>query len=88
MAIDLELGGCAVGIAAFAKMTGVEFHVEGPVELFAHSAARKGRALGWAPARNGAQSDAIGTNAKGQMPDRRGCLGEHEIARLSFRWNT
>ena len=35
MAIDLELGSCAVGIAAFAKMTGVEFHVEGPVGLFA-----------------------------------------------------
>ena len=35
MAIDLELGSCAVGIAAFAKMTGVEFHVESPVWLFA-----------------------------------------------------
>jgi SagB-type dehydrogenase family enzyme len=38
MAIDMGLGGCAVGIAnieLFAKMTGVEFHVEGPVGQFA-----------------------------------------------------
>jgi SagB-type dehydrogenase family enzyme len=38
MAADLELGGCAVGIAnvdLFAKMTGIEFHVEGPVGQFA-----------------------------------------------------
>ena len=38
MATDLELGGCAIGIAnidVFAKMTGIEFHVEGPVGHFA-----------------------------------------------------
>jgi SagB-type dehydrogenase family enzyme len=38
MAMDLDLGGCAVGIAnvdLFAKMTGIEFHVEGPVGQFA-----------------------------------------------------
>jgi SagB-type dehydrogenase family enzyme len=38
MAADMRLGGCAIGIAnidLFAKMTGVEFHVEGPVGQFA-----------------------------------------------------
>jgi SagB-type dehydrogenase family enzyme len=38
MAIDMGLGGCAIGIAnidLFAKITGVEFHVEGPVGQFA-----------------------------------------------------
>ncbi len=38
MAADLGQGGCAVGIAdvaLFAKMTGLEFHVEGPVGQFA-----------------------------------------------------
>jgi SagB-type dehydrogenase family enzyme len=38
MAAGMGLGGCAVGIAnidLFAKMTGVEFHVEGPVGQFA-----------------------------------------------------
>ena len=38
MATDLDLGGCAVGIAnidLFAKMTGIEFHIEGPVGQFA-----------------------------------------------------
>jgi SagB-type dehydrogenase family enzyme len=38
MATDMELGGCAIGIAnidLFAKMTGLEFHVEGPVGQFA-----------------------------------------------------
>ncbi len=38
MATDMELGGCAIGttnIELFAKMTGVEFHVEGPVGQFA-----------------------------------------------------
>jgi SagB-type dehydrogenase family enzyme len=38
MATDMELGVCAIGIAnieLFAKMTGVEFHVEGPVGQFA-----------------------------------------------------
>ena len=37
MAMDLDLGGCAVGIAnidLFAMMTGIEFHVEGPVGQF------------------------------------------------------
>jgi SagB-type dehydrogenase family enzyme len=38
MASDMGLGGCAIGIAnidLFAKMTGIEFHVEGPVGQFA-----------------------------------------------------
>ena len=38
MAADMGLGGCAIGIAnidLFAKMTGIEFHVEGPVGQFA-----------------------------------------------------
>ena len=38
MATDMGLGGCAIGIEnidLFAKMTGVEFHVEGPVGQFA-----------------------------------------------------
>jgi SagB-type dehydrogenase family enzyme len=38
MATGMGLGGCAIGIAnidLFAKMTGVEFHVEGPVGQFA-----------------------------------------------------
>jgi SagB-type dehydrogenase family enzyme len=38
VATDLDLGGCAIGIAnidLFAKMTGIEFHVEGPVGQFA-----------------------------------------------------
>ncbi|MGP0091970.1 MAG: SagB family peptide dehydrogenase [Xanthobacteraceae bacterium] len=38
MATDMELGGCAIGITdvdLFAKMTGIEFHVEGPVGQFA-----------------------------------------------------
>lgn len=38
MATDLGLGGCAVGnvnIELFAKMTGLDFHVEGPVGQFA-----------------------------------------------------
>ena len=37
-ATDMGLGGCATGIAnidLFAKMTGIEFHVEGPVGQFA-----------------------------------------------------
>jgi SagB-type dehydrogenase family enzyme len=38
MATDIKLGGCAVGISdidLFAKMTGIDFHVEGPVGQFA-----------------------------------------------------
>jgi SagB-type dehydrogenase family enzyme len=37
-ATDMGLGGCAIGIVnidLFAKMTGIEFHVEGPVGQFA-----------------------------------------------------
>jgi len=37
-ATDMGLGGCAIGIAnidLFAKMTGIDFHVEGPVGQFA-----------------------------------------------------
>ena len=38
MAIDMGLGGCAIGtnnIDLFERMTGIEFHVEGPVGQFA-----------------------------------------------------
>jgi SagB-type dehydrogenase family enzyme len=38
MATDLGLGGCAIGssnIDLFSKMTGIEFHVEGPIVQFA-----------------------------------------------------
>jgi SagB-type dehydrogenase family enzyme len=38
MATDMELGACAIGstnIDLFSKMTGIEFHVEGPVVQFA-----------------------------------------------------
>ena len=38
MAADLGLGGCAIGsvnIDLFARMTGLDFHVEGPVGQFA-----------------------------------------------------
>jgi SagB-type dehydrogenase family enzyme len=38
MATDMELGGCAIGsinIDLFARMTGIEFYVEGPVGQFA-----------------------------------------------------
>lgn len=37
MATDMCLGGCAVGITnidLFAKMTGIAFHIEGPVGQF------------------------------------------------------
>jgi SagB-type dehydrogenase family enzyme len=38
MATDMELGGCAIGstnIDLFAKLTGIEFYIEGPVGQFA-----------------------------------------------------
>jgi len=38
MATEMKLGGCAIGtnnIDIFAKMTGMDFHVEGPVGQFA-----------------------------------------------------
>jgi len=38
MATEMGLGGCAIGLTnihLFAKMTGIEFHVEGPVGQFA-----------------------------------------------------
>ncbi|TMJ75187.1 MAG: SagB/ThcOx family dehydrogenase [Alphaproteobacteria bacterium] len=46
MATDLGLGGCAIGIAnidLFAKMTGIEFHIEGPVGQFALGRAASSR---------------------------------------------
>jgi SagB-type dehydrogenase family enzyme len=49
MATDMGLGGCAVGIAnidLFAKMTGIEFHVEGPVGHFAIGRSAKSGASG------------------------------------------
>jgi SagB-type dehydrogenase family enzyme len=44
MATDMGLGGCAIGtsnIDLFAKMTGIEFHVEGPVGQFALGRGKK-----------------------------------------------
>jgi SagB-type dehydrogenase family enzyme len=49
MATDMGLGGCAIGITnidLFAKMTGVEFHVEGPVGQFAIGRGAKSEASG------------------------------------------
>jgi SagB-type dehydrogenase family enzyme len=49
MATDMGLGGCAIGIAnidLFAKMTGVELHVEGPVGQFAIGRGAKSGAPG------------------------------------------
>jgi SagB-type dehydrogenase family enzyme len=47
MATDIGLGGCAIGITnidLFAKMTGIEFHAEGPVGQFAIGRGVKSRA--------------------------------------------
>jgi SagB-type dehydrogenase family enzyme len=44
MATDMGLGGCAIGtnnIDLFARMTGIEFHIEGPVGQFALGRGRK-----------------------------------------------
>jgi SagB-type dehydrogenase family enzyme len=44
MATDMKLGGCAIGtnnIELFAKMTGMEYFVEGPVGQFALGRARR-----------------------------------------------
>ncbi len=49
MATEMALGGCAIGIAnidLFAKMTGIEFHVEGPVGQFAIGRGTKSVASG------------------------------------------
>jgi SagB-type dehydrogenase family enzyme len=49
MATDMGLGGCAIGttnIDLFAKMTGIEFHVEGPVGQFALGRGTKPRTSG------------------------------------------
>jgi SagB-type dehydrogenase family enzyme len=49
MASDMGLGGCAIGIAnidLFAKMTGIEFHVEGPVGQFALGRGTKSETFG------------------------------------------
>jgi SagB-type dehydrogenase family enzyme len=49
MATDMRLGGCAIGtnnIGLFSKMTGIEFHVEGPVGQFALGRGRDPRNLG------------------------------------------
>lgn len=49
MATDMGLGGCAIGtnnIDLFEKMTGIEFHIEGPVGQFALGRAGKSDASG------------------------------------------
>jgi SagB-type dehydrogenase family enzyme len=48
MATDMGLGGCAIGTAnidLFAKMTGIAFHVEGPVGQFALGRERKSEGI-------------------------------------------
>ena len=48
MATDMGLAGCAIGtnnIDLFAKMTGIEFHIEGPVGQFALGRGGKPAAL-------------------------------------------
>jgi SagB-type dehydrogenase family enzyme len=43
-ATDMGLGGCAIGVSSidlFAKMTGLEFHIEGPVGQFALGRGKK-----------------------------------------------
>ena len=52
MATDMGLGGCAIGsvnIDLFAQMTGIEFHVEGPVGQFAlgRAASDEARRRAW-----------------------------------------
>ena len=52
MATDMGLGGCAIGstnIDLFAKMTGIEFHVEGPVGQFALGRPSQSGATGLPP---------------------------------------
>ncbi|MGO9544776.1 MAG: SagB family peptide dehydrogenase [Rhodomicrobium sp.] len=49
MASGMGLGGCAIGLAnidRFAKMTGIEFHAEGPVGQFALGRCAKSRSSG------------------------------------------
>jgi hypothetical protein len=48
MATDMGLGGCAIGstsIDLFEKTTGIGFHVEGPVGIFALGRGASGTAL-------------------------------------------
>jgi SagB-type dehydrogenase family enzyme len=52
LATDMGLGGCAVGsvnIDLFAKMTGIEFHIEGPVGQFAIGRGATSAAFGGQP---------------------------------------
>jgi SagB-type dehydrogenase family enzyme len=52
MATDMGLGGCAIGtvnIDLFAKMTGIEFHIEGPVGQFALGRRAASEAFGHHP---------------------------------------
>jgi SagB-type dehydrogenase family enzyme len=52
LAADMGLGGCAIGtvnIDLFAKMTGIEFHIEGPVGQFALGRGPGSQALGHPP---------------------------------------
>lgn len=60
MATDMGLGGCAIGLGnidLFARMTGIEFHVEGPVGQFAI-----GRGL------DGAAGGTLGSEPLGSEP--------------------
>jgi SagB-type dehydrogenase family enzyme len=67
MATDMGLGGCAIGstnIDLFAKMTGIEFHVEGPVGQFALGRGKK-------PGVTDEQPDGPGAARAGQTSARR-----------------
>ncbi|OIQ69974.1 nitroreductase family protein [mine drainage metagenome] len=67
MATDMGLGGCAIGtnnIDRFAKMTGLEFHVEGPVGQFALGRGTKSASVGAPP------SVSIDINQSAEPPTR------------------
>ena len=52
LATDMGLGGCAIGsvnIDLFARMTGIEFHIEGPVGQFALGRGAPSEAFGHRP---------------------------------------
>ena len=68
MATDMGLGGCAIGssnIDLFAKMTGIEFHVEGPVGQFALG---RGAPVGGSP-----NERAASDHPARARPDRTAC---------------
>ena len=80
MATDMGLGGCAIGstnIDLFAKMTGIEFHVEGPVGQFALG---RGAPTGRLPADRGVHSVSTRTISGLARRKRSGRCGALEIS--------